>query len=200
MTGPSSPGVVRSSDRPPGAAPRAAGTVFAVIAPFLAALLLWVVAAPRAELLSVGDRRGLRLADSGAEGGSQLLTLIVLTGFATVCAVLVLWHRHPRLRRPGGVPALTLVPGLAAATAAMAAAPLADVLAAPREDVPYGRVVRQAPEAGELFYDRMIYGLSGPAWDWFPPGVGWLALATMIAAFTVAALAYLDPSPDLHVD
>ena len=77
---------------------------------------------------------------------------------------------------------------------------VAGVLAAPPEDAPYGQVVRQAPAAGELFYDRMIYGLSCPAWDWFPPGVGWLALGTMIAAFTVAALAYLDPSADLHVD
>ncbi|TCW19883.1 MULTISPECIES: hypothetical protein [Dietzia] len=200
MTGPSSPGVVRSSDRTPRTAPRAAGTLLAVVVPFLAALALWAVAAPRAELLSVGDGRGLRLADSGADGGSQLLTLIVLTGFATVSAVLVLWHRHPGLRRPGGVPALALVPGLAAATAAMAATPLAGLLAAPPEDAPYGQVVRQAPAAGELFYDRMIYGLSGPAWDWFPPGVGWLALGTMIAAFTIAALAYLDPSPDLGAD
>ncbi|MBB1020693.1 hypothetical protein G6030_05245, partial [Dietzia sp. E1] len=90
---------MRSSDRTPGTAPRAAGTLLAVVAPFLAALTLWAVAAPRSELLSVGDGRGLRLADSGADGGSQLLTLVVLTGSATVCAVLVLWHRHPRLRR-----------------------------------------------------------------------------------------------------
>ena len=81
-----------------------------VVAPFLAALTLWAVAAPRSELLSVGGGRGLRLTDSGADGGSQLLTLVVLTGSATVCAVLVLWHRHPRLRRPGGVPALALAP------------------------------------------------------------------------------------------
>ena len=200
MTGPSSSGVVRSSDRTPGTAPRAAGTLLGVVAPFLAALTLWAVAAPRSELLSVGGGRGLRLTDSGSDGGSQLLTLVVLTGSATVCAVLVLWHRHPRLRRPGGVPALALVPGLAATTAAMSASPVAGVLAAPPEDAPYGQVVRQAPAAGELFYDRMIYGLSGPAWDWLPPGVGWLALGTMIAAFTVAALAYLDPSADLHVD
>ena len=128
-----------------------------VVAPFLAALTLWAVAAPRSELLSVGGGRGLRLTDSGADGGSQLLTLVVLTGSATVCAVLVLWHRHPRLRRPGGVPALALVPGLAATTAAMSASPVAGVLAAPPEDAPYGQVVRQAPAAGELFYLSLIH-------------------------------------------
>lgn len=196
MTGPSSPPVARSHD----ALPRAAVTALAVPAPYLVALVLWVVGAPRAELLSVGGGRGLRLDDSGADGGSQLLTLVVLTGAATVCAVLVMWHRHPDLRRPGGVPALTLVPGLAAALAAMAATPLGGVLAAPPRDAAYGQVVRQAPAAGELFYDRMVYGLSGPAWEWFPPGLGWLVLGAMIAAFTTAALAHLAPSPDLCAD
>lgn len=170
----------------------ATSTLLGVVGPFVVALLLWIVAAPRAELLSVGDGRGLRLPDSGADGGSQLLMLLVLSGFATVSAVVVLWRRHPHLRRPGGVPALALLPGLTCAIAASAATPLADMVAAPPDDVPYGEVVRQAPAVGNLFFDRMVFGTSGPSWDWFPPGLDWMVFGVMIAAFTVAVLAYLD--------
>lgn len=199
MTSPSS----STSSSPPssttaphrgGAARFAASTLLGVVGPFVVALLLWIVAAPRAELLSVGDGRGLRLPDSGVDGGSQLLVFIVLSGFATVCAVMVLWRRHTHLRRPGGVPALVLLPGVACAIAAAAATPLADVVAAPPDDVPYGEVVRQAPAVGSLFFDRMVFGTSGPSWDWFPPGLDWMVFGVMIAAFTVAVLAYLgDP-------
>ena len=198
MTSPSSPTIAA---RPGGTVPHAVSTLFGVVGPFLAAVLLWIVAAPRAELLSVGDGRGLRLPDSGADGGSQLLVLIVLLGFATVCAAVVLWRRHPHLRRPGGVPALVLLPGVTCAIAAAAATPSAELLASPPGDVPYGEVVRQAPAAGALFYDRMVFGTSGPAWAWFPPGFDWVVFGAMIAAFTVAVLAYLgderstDPDP-----
>lgn len=176
---------------------RAVGTLLGVVAPMVVALLLWIAAAPRSELMSVGEGRGVRLTDSGVAGGSQLLLLVVLVGAAAVCTVLVLWHRHPGLRRPGGVPALLVVPGLACAVAAAAASPLAVLLASPPQDVPYGEVVAQSPAVGALFFDRMIYGTSGPSWDWFPAGAGWLVLGTVIAAFTVAALAYFSESSDL---
>jgi hypothetical protein len=179
---------------------RAVGTLSGVLGPFLVALLVWIAGAPRSELLSVGDGRGLRLPEAGADGGSQLLMLVVLLGFASVCAALVLWHRHPGLRRPGGVPALVLLPGVACAVVAAAASPLAGLLAAPPDDAPYGSVVSQAPAVGALFFDRMIYGTSGPSWDWFPPGAGWLVFGAMTAAFTVAALAHFSLSPDLSAD
>ena len=83
--------------------------------------------------------------------------------------------------------------------AAAAATPLADVVAAPPDDVPYGEVVRQAPAVGSLFFDRMVFGTSGPSWDWFPPGLDWVVFGVMIAAFTVAVLAYLnDPEAPAH--
>ena len=197
--------MTRPSSSPPaahpgGAVPRAALSLLGVVGPFLVAVLLWIVAAPRAELLSVGDGRGFRLPESGADGGSQLLTLSVLMGFASVCAVLVLWRRHPHLRRPGGVPALALLPGVTCAVAAAAASPLAHVLAAPPTDAPYGQLVRQAPAATELFFDRMVFATSGPAWDWFPPGLDWVVFGVMIAAFTVAVLAYVSPSVLLRDD
>ncbi|MBB1054309.1 hypothetical protein G6017_08340, partial [Dietzia sp. B44] len=100
------------------------GTVSGVVGPAVVALLVWIVAAPRSELLSVGGGRGLRLPESGTDGGSQLLMLIVLLGAAVVCAVLTLWHRHPGLRRPGGVTVLVVLPGLTCAVAAAAASPL----------------------------------------------------------------------------
>lgn len=172
-------------------------TLIGVLTPFIVALLVWIVAAPRSELLSVGDGRGLRLPDSGADGGSQFLMLVILLGFAAVCAALVLWHRQPRLRRPGGMAAFAVLPGLACAVAASAATPLARLLAAPPGDAPYGEVVLQAPDAGELFFDRMIYGTSGPSWDLFPPGAGWLVWGAMIALFTAAFLVHFSHSPDL---
>lgn len=185
---------------PRGPLTRAVGTLVGVVLPYLAAVLVWIAAAPRVELLSVGDGRGLRLTDSGADGGSQLLVLVILLGFATVCATLVLWHRHPGLRRPGGVLVLTLVPGLACALAAAGATRVADLLASPPQDAPYGVVVSQAPAVGALFFDRLIYGESGPSWDWLPPGAGWLVLGAMIAAFTVALLTHFSHSPDLVGD
>ncbi len=163
--------------------------------PYVAALLLWIVAAPRSELLSVGEGRGVRLPDAGADGGSQFLVLVVLLGFAAVCSVLVLWNRVPRLRRPGGVAVLAVLPGVACAVAASAATPLARILAAPPRDAPYGEVVLQAPAVGELFFDQMIYGTSGPSWQLLPPGAGWFVWAAMIALFTVAALAHFSPDP-----
>ena len=171
-----------------------------VVLPYLVAVLVWIVAAPRAELLSVGNGRGIRLVDSGADGGSQLLILVILLIFATVCAVLVLWHRHPRLRRPGGVVVLALVPGLACSIAAANATRAADLLASPPPDAPYGVVVAQAPAVGALFFDRLIYGESGPSWDWLPPGAGWLVMGAMIAAFTMALLAYFSDAPGLVED
>lgn len=183
-----------------GALSRAVGTLVGVVLPYLAAVLVWIAAAPRTELLSVGDGRGLRLVDSGADGGSQLLMLVILLGFASVCAVSVLWHRHPALRRPGGVLVLTLVPGLACALAAADATRVADLLASPPQDAPYGVVVAQAPAVGALFFDRLIYGESGPSWDWLPPGAGWLVLGAMIAAFSVAVLTHFSHSPDLVGD
>lgn len=140
----------------------------------------------------------MRLTDSGADGGSQFLMLFVLLGFATLSTVLVLWRLHPELRRPGGVLALVLVPGLTCAVAAAVASPLAAVLAAPPDDVPVGEVVAQSPSAGALFFGRMIYGMSGPEWEAFPPGTGWLVFGAMIAAFTVASLAHFSHSPDLR--
>ena len=94
----------------------------------------------------------------------------------------------------GAVPVATAPFRRACAIAAAAATPLADVVAAPPDDVPYGEVVRQAPAVGSLFFDRMVFGTSGPSWDWFPPGLDWMVFGVMIAAFTVAVLAYLaDP-------
>ena len=174
------------------------GTLLGVGGPAVGALLVWIAAAPRPELMSVGEGRGVRLTDSGVDGGSQLLMLVILLGAAAVCAVLVLWHRHPGLRRPGGVPGLTLLPGLAIAVAAAAASPLAGLLASPPTDVPYGDVVAQGPAVGALFFDRMVYGTAGPSWDWLPPGAGWLVFGAMVAAFTVAALAYFSFSSDLR--
>ena len=194
MTSPSSSSRVANL---PGALLRAAGTLVGVVLPYLVAVLVWIVAAPRAELLSVGNGRGIRLVDSGVDGGSQLLILVILFIFATVCAALVLWHRHPRLRRPGGVVVLALVPGLVCSVAAANATRVADLLASPPPDAPYGVVVAQAPAVGALFFDRLIYGESGPSWDWLPPGAGWLVLGAMIAAFTVALLAYFSDSPGL---
>ena len=173
------------------------GTLLGVLAPFIVAVLVWIVAAPRSELVSVGEGRGVRLPDSGADGGSQLLMMVVLLGFASVCAVLVLWYRHPGLRRPAGVPALALLPGVACALAAAGSTRVADLVASPPEDAPYGEVVLQAPAVGELFFDGMIYGTSGPSWDVLPPGAGWLVWGAMVALFTVAALAHFSHSPDL---
>lgn len=183
-------------ERPLAGISRAVVTLLGVLTPFLVALLVWIVAAPRSELLSVGDGRGVRLADSGADGGSQFLMLLVLLGFAVVCAALVLWYRQPRLRRPGGVFVFAVLPGSACSVAAAAATPLAGLLAAPPKDAPYGDVVRQAPAVGDLFFDQMIYGTSGPSWDVLPPGAGWLVWGAMIALFTVAALAHFSHWPD----
>ena len=178
-------------------ASRAVGTALGVLAPFIVSVLVWVIAAPRSELLSVGEGRGVRLPDAGSDGGSQLLMMVALLGFASVCAALVLWHRHPGLRRPLGVPALALLPGSACALAAMDATRIADLVASPPKDAPYGDVVLQAPAVGELFFDRMIYGSSGPSWDALPPGTGWLVWGAMVALFTVAVLAHFSHSPDL---
>lgn len=176
------------------------GTVSGVVGPAVVALLVWVAAAPRSEFVSVGGGRGVRLPDAGAAGGSQLLVLLVLLGFAAGCAVLVLWHRHPGLRRPGGVPALVLLPAAATAVAAVAASSFAELVASPPDDAPVGAVVSQAPAVGALFFDRMAYGTSGPSWDWFPPGAGWLVFGAMVAAFTVAVLAYFSLTTDLRDD
>ena len=192
MTSPSSSSRVAN---PRGALLRAAGTLVGVVLPYLVAVLVWIVAAPRAELLSVGNGRGIPLVDSGVDSGSQLLILVILFIFATVCAALVLWHRHPWLRRPGGVAVLALVPELACSMAAANASRMSGLLASPPPDAPYGVVVAQAPAVGALFFDRLIYGQSGPSWDWLPPGAGWLALGAMIAAFTAASLAYFSDSP-----
>lgn len=177
---------------------RAIGTLLGVVAPFLVSVLVWIITAPRAELLSVGDGRGIRFPDAGADGGSQLLMLVVLLGFASVCAALVVWHRHPGLRRPAGVPVLVLLPGLAGALAAVNSSRIADLLASPPGDAPYGEVVQQAPAVGRLFFDQMIYGTWGPSWDLLPPGAGWLVWGVMVALFTVAALAHFSSSPDLE--
>lgn len=174
------------------------GTLAGVLAPAAIALLLWVLAAPRSELLTVGGGRGVRLSDAGADGGTQFLMLVVLLGFAAVCSSLVLWHRHPGLRRPTGVPVLILLPGLACAVTAAVASPVAALLASPSAETPAGEVVAQAPSAGELFFGRMIYGMSGPDWGLLPPGFGWLVLGTMVAAFTVTALAHFSPSVQLR--
>ncbi|HJC29289.1 MAG TPA: hypothetical protein H9759_07825 [Candidatus Dietzia intestinipullorum] len=173
------------------------GTLVGMLAPAVLALVLWVLAAPRSELLSVGGGRGVRIGDEGAAGGAQLLMLAILLGFAAACSALVLWHRHPGLRRPSGVPALVLLPGLVCAVVAALASPAAALLASPPSDSEAGQVVAQAPAAGELFFGRMIYGVSGPEWGLFPPGTGWLVWGTMIAAFTVAALAHFSPSRQL---
>lgn len=175
-------------------------TLLGLLAPFLVAVLVWVAAAPRSEFLSVGEGRGLRLPDAGTDGGSQFLMVVILLGFASVCAVLVLWRRHPGLRRPRGIVALGVLPGLACAVAAAVASPLAGILAAPPSDAPYGTIVAQAPAVGALFYERAVYGTSGPSWDAFPAGAGWLAWGAMIALFTVAALAHFSYSPDLADD
>lgn len=180
-----------------GGVSRAVGTLLGVLAPFVVSVLVWVIAAPRSALLSVGDGRGIRLPDSGTDGGSQLLMMVVLLGFASVCAALVLWYRHPGLRRPAGVPALALLPGVACALAAADSTRVADLVASPPKDAPYGDVVLQAPAVGELFFDRMIYGSSGPSWDALPPGAGWLVWGAMVALFTVAVLAHFSHSPDL---
>lgn len=174
------------------------GTLAGVLVPSGAALLLWVLAAPRSELLSVGGGRGVPLSDSGADGGGQFLVLVVLLAFAAVCATLVLWHRHARLRRAAGVPALVVLPGLTCAVSAAIASPVAGLLAAPPADVPTGDVVAQSPSAGAMFTGRMIYGVSGPEWETFPPGLGWLVFGSMVAAFTVAALAHFSHTPDLR--
>lgn len=179
-------------------ATRAWGTLAGVLAPAVVALLAWLVAAPRSELLSVGGGRGVRLSDSGVDGGSQLFLLVILSGAAVVCSALVLWHRHPGLRRPAGVPALVLLPGLMCAVSAAVASPLAAILAAPPAEVAAGEVVAQAPSAGSLFFGPMIYGTAGPQWESFPPGSGWLVFGAMVAAFTVAALAHFSGSPDLR--
>ncbi|MFD2393949.1 hypothetical protein ACFSSF_09225 [Dietzia aerolata] len=100
---------------------RSLGTLCGLLAPFVVALLVWVVAAPRSELVSVGGGRGVRFPDSGADGGSQLLMLVILLGFASICGALVLWSRHVELRRPAGVPVLALLPGFACALAAVGA-------------------------------------------------------------------------------
>lgn len=188
----------------PGARQRALGragvALAGVLVPYVAALLLWIVAAPRSELLSVGEGRGVRLPDAGADGGSQLLVLVLLLGFAAVCSALALWRCVPRLRRPGGVAVLAVLPGLVCAAAAGVASPLARVVASPPGDVQYGEVVLQAPAVGELFFDQMIYGSSGPSWDLLPPGAGWFVWGAMLALFTVAALAHFSPSPDLRTD
>lgn len=176
---------------------RSLGTLCGLLAPFVVALLVWVVAAPRSELVSVGGGRGVRFPDSGADGGSQLLMLVILLGFASICGALVLWSRHVELRRPAGVPVLALLPGFACALAAVSAPWIADLLASPPRDVPLGEVVAQAPTAGALFFDGMLYGTSGPSWEWFPPGSGWLLWGAMIAMFTVAALAHFSRWPDL---
>src|SRR5699024_10665868 len=90
-----------------------------------------------------------------------------------------------------------LLPGLVCAVVAALASPAAALLASPPSDSEAGQVVAQAPAAGELFFGRMIYGVSGPEWGLFPPGSGWLVWGTMIAAFTVAALAHFSPSRQL---
>lgn len=168
-----------------------------MVGPAAVALLLWVFAAPRSELVSVGGGRGVRLVDAGADGASQFLMLVILLGFSVVCTVLMLWRLHPRVRRPAGVPVLLLLSGLLCAVASAAATPLASMLASPPDHAPVGDVVSQAPTAGALFFGRMIYGSSGPEWEIFPPGIGWLVFGAMIAAFTVAALAHFSYSPDL---
>lgn len=174
------------------------GTLAGVSGPGMVAVLLWVLAAPRSELMSVGDGRGVRLTDAGADGGAQFLMLVILLGFAVVCSTVTLWHLHPGLRRPSGVPALVVVPGLACALSAAVASPVALLLASPTEGVPRGEVVEQAPAAGALFFGRMIYGTSGPAWEQLPPGAGWCVLGMMVAAFTVSALVHFSPTPDLR--
>lgn len=183
-----------------GGASGAVAVLVAVVVPYLVALLLWIVAAPRSEVMSVGEGRGLRLPDAGADGGTQLILLVILLGFSSVCAVLVLWRLRPRLRRPAGVVALGLIPGLACAVAAAAATPLAGVLAAPDREAAYGEVVLQAPAVGDLFFGRMVYGTSGPSWDVLPPGAGWFVWGALVALFTVAALAHFSSPADLGED
>lgn len=95
---------------------------------------------------------------------------------------------------------LALVPGLACSIAAANATRAADLLASPPPDAPYGVVVAQAPAVGALFFDRLIYGESGPSWDWLPPGAGWLVMGAMIAAFTMALLAYFSDASGLVED
>ncbi len=176
---------------------RAVGSLVGVLGPAAAALALWVVGAPRAEGVSIGEGRALMFPDAGRAGGTQLLVLLILLGFAVVCAVLVLWHRHPELRRPRGVVALAGLPALTCAIAAAAASPLADVIAAPSSALPRGAIVALPPEVGPLFFGRMVYGVSGPVWGALPAGLGWFVFGAMVAAFVVAALAHLSESRDL---
>lgn len=165
--------------------------------PFVIAVLVWALAAPRSEFVAVGDGRGIRLADSGAAGTGQLLTFVVLSGFAALCCVLVLWSRLPGLRRPRGVVVLALVPGVVCALSAAVATSVADLLVSPSSDAPYGSVVAQSPAVGALFFDRAFFGTSGPSWDLLPASAGWLVWGAMVALFTVAALAHFSDSPDL---
>lgn len=176
---------------------RAVGTLAGVVGPAVVALALWLVGAPRAELLSVGDGRGAMFPGSGAAGGSQLLVLLVVLGAAAVCAALVLWWRHPGLRRPRGVAALTGIPALTCAVAAAAATPLADLLLSPPEDAPAGVVLALPPEVGPLFWGPMVYGEYGPSWGALPGGLGWFVFGATLAAFTVAVLAHFSASADL---
>lgn len=176
---------------------RAIGTVAGVLGPAVVALAVWLLGAPREELVSVGDGRGVLFPGSGAAGGAQLLVLIVLLGAATVCAALVLWHRHPGLRRPRGVVVLAGLPALTCAVAAAAATPLAGFLLAPDDSTPAGTLVALPPEAGPLFVGPMIYGETGPSWGAFPPGAGWLVFGAVVAALTVAFLSHFAASPDL---
>lgn len=165
--------------------------------PFVIAVLVWMVAAPRSEFVAVGDGRGIRLADSGAAGTGQMLMFVILSGFAAVCCVLVLWARLPGLRRPRGVAVLALVPAVWCAVSAAVATGVADLLVAPASDAPYGSVVAQSPAVGALFFDRAFFGTSGPSWDLLPASAGWLVWGAMVALFTVAALAHFSDSPDL---
>src|SRR5699024_9293368 len=59
MTSPSSsPSSSTTAPHRGGAVRYAASTLLGVVGPFVVVLLLWLAAAPRAELLSVGDGRG----------------------------------------------------------------------------------------------------------------------------------------------
>ena len=176
---------------------RSVGTLVGLVGPAFAAVLVWVFGAPREELVSVGGERGVLFPGSGGAGGGQLLMLVVLLGAAAVCAVLVLWARHPGLRGPRGTAAMVLLPALTSAVAAAAASPLARALVPPARDVPAGTVVALPPEAGPLFTGRMVYGTTGPSWDLLPGAAGWVVFGAMVAAFTVAALAHVSASPDL---
>lgn len=177
--------------------PRVVGTAVGVLAPAVAALALWLVGAPRTELVSVGEGRGVLFPESGSAGGAQLLLLLVLLGAAVVCAVLVLWRRHPDLRRPRGLVVLAGVPALTCVAAAAAATPVSDLLLAPDEDTPSGVVLGLPPEVGPLFFGPMVYGESGPSWGALPAGAGWFVAAATVALLTAAALAHFATSDDL---